>query len=76
MKSKGVPEAARWSLDNRAKHYELQVEAGTVATAQVMLADSLKEHMSDCRTSLPPVHDEPMPTEHESKNDSQFDPSL
>ena len=39
-------------MDNRAKHNELQVEAGTVATTQVMLADSVKEHMSDCRTSI------------------------
>ena len=39
-------------LDNRAKHNELQVKAGTVATAQVMLANSMKEHMSDCKTSI------------------------
>ena len=39
-------------LDNRAKHNELQVDAGTVATVQVTLADSVKEHTINCRMSL------------------------
>ena len=42
-----------------------RVKVGTVETAQV---DRLR--------TVPPVHDESMPAEHESKNDSQFDPSL
>ena len=50
-------------LDNRAKHNKLQVKVVTVETAQV----------GRLRT-IPPVHDESMPTEHESKNDLQFDP--
>ena len=52
-------------LDNRAKHNELQVKVGTVEIPQV---DRLR--------TAPPVHDESMLTKHESKNDSQFDPSL
>ena len=52
-------------LDNRAKHNELQVKVGTVETAQV---DRLR--------TVPTVRGESMPTENESKNDSQFDPSL
>ena len=44
---------------------KLQVKVGTVETVQV---DRLR--------TVPPVHDESMPAEHESKNDSQFDPSL
>ena len=52
-------------LDNRAKHNALQVRVGTVETAQV---DRLR--------TAPSAHCESMPTEHESKNDSQFDPSL
>ena len=52
-------------LDNRAMHNELQFKVGTVATAQV----------GRLRT-VPPVHGESMPTEHVSKNDSEFDPSM
>ena len=52
-------------LDNRAKHNALQVKVRTPETAQV---DRLR--------TAPSAHGESMPTEHESKNDSQFDPSL
>ena len=52
-------------LDNRAKHNALQDKVRTAETGQV---DRLR--------TAPPPHGESMPTEHESKNDSQFDPSL